>query len=198
VQTAKAWSATDSHIRKDVNAAKYLIRQASADDDGNQKFGYTADTLVISSETETDFLNSDEISEPNVGNIADESILYTGKLPSKFLGLDVLVSWRLSAYFPSGALVLQRKVFGGISDERPLQGTPLYGEGGGPNGGPTESFRTDITRASAIFIDQPKAVVLIAGVNGGTQTYSVGGRDVTLAAGAATTYPTGVTVVPEA
>lgn len=194
VQTGVAWGNASSHIREDVNAAKYLIKKASASADGKQKFGYKADTLIISTETETDFLNSDEVSKPYVGNIADESLLYTGKLPNKFLGLDVLVSWRLSAYFPSGAIVMQRKVFGGISNERPLQATPLYGEGNGPNGGPTESWRTDVTRASAIFLDQPKAVVLIAGVNGGTQTYSVGGRSVTLAAGTAEVYPVGVTV----
>jgi hypothetical protein len=197
VQTDQSWQSASSHIRQDVNSAKYLISVAAADTAGKQKFGYKADTLVISAETEVDFLGSDEVSKPYVGNIADENLLYTGKLPNKFLGLDVLVSWRLSAYFPSGAIVCQRKVFGGISDERPLQATPMYGEGGGPNGGPTESFRTDITRASAIFFDQPKSVVLIAGVNGGTNTYSVGGRSVTLAAGTATTIPkTGTTVVP--
>lgn len=176
VTTSAAWSGAGSHIRGDVNAAKYLIKNAAADAAGKQKFGYVADTLIISAETETDFLDSDEVSQPYVGNIADENLRYTGKLPNKFLGLDVLVSWRLSAYFPDGAIVLQRKVFGGVSNERPLQATPLYGEGGGPNGGPTESFRTDITRASAIFIDQPQAVVLISGVNG------------------ATTYPKGVTI----
>jgi hypothetical protein len=179
VTTSVAWSnGATSHIRTDVNSAKYLIKQAAADvtgevTTGKQKFGYVADTLIISVETETDFLDSSEVSLPYVGNIADESLLYRGKLPNKFLGLDVLVSWRLSAYFPNGAIVMQRKVFGGISDERPLQATPLYGEGNGGNGGPTESYRTDVTRASAIFLDQPKAVVLITGVNGG-QVYPKG------------------------
>lgn len=189
LSTDAAWGSTGSHIREDVNAAKYLVKQAAADTAGKQKFGYVADTLVISTETEIDFLDSDEVSKPYVGNIADENLQYTGKLPQKFLGLDVLVSWRLSAYFESGALVLQRKVFGGVSNERPLQATPLYPEGGGGNGGPTESFRTDTTRASAIFLDQPKAVVLIAGVNGGTQSVTVGGRTFNLTAGTAETYP---------
>lgn len=189
VATTVAWSASNSHIRQDVNSAKYLIKTAAVDGTSgpttnklSQKFGYEADTLVISAETEIDFLDSDEVSKPYVGNIADKGLLYTGTLPNKFLGLDVLTSWRLSAYFPSGAIVCQRKTFGGISDERRLQATPMYGEGGGGNGGPTESFRTDVTRASAIFFDQPKAVVLIVGVNGGNSTtYQVGGRTVNLA-----------------
>lgn len=197
MHTDKSWQATDSHIRQDVNSAKYLVQTAAADTAGEQRFGYKADTLVISDSTEVDFLNSNEVSAPYVGNIADENLKYTGKLPQKFLGLDVLTSWRLSAYFPSGAIVCQRKVFGGISDERPLQATPMYGEGGGPNGGPTESWRTDVTRASAIFFDQPKAVVLIVGVNGGTGSVTFGGRTFTLAAGSATTQPpAGDTVVP--
>lgn len=160
-----------THIRGDLNAAKYLIKTAAADADGQQKFGYVADTLVISLESEQDFLDNDEVNNVYLGNIASESIRYTGVLPRKFSGLDVLTSWRLSAYFPQGALVLQRKLFGGISDERPLQATPLYGEGNGPNGGPTESWRTDITRASAIFLDQPRAVVLINGVTREGATY---------------------------
>ncbi len=185
MQTDHAWGASGSHIRQDVNSAKFLVKNAAADTAGKQKFGYIADTLIISTESEMDFLNSDEVSKPYIGNIADENLQYTGVLPNKFLGLDVLVSWRLSAYFPSGAIVCQRKVFGGISDERPLQATPMYGVGNGPNGGSTETWRTDVTRASAIFFDQPLAVVLIAGVNGGTGSQQVGGRTITLAAGTA-------------
>jgi hypothetical protein len=167
ITVGTAWSAASgTHIRGDINAAKYLIKQAAADTNGNQKFGYVADTLILSTETEQDFLDNDEVNNVYLGNIASESIKYTGVLPKKFNGLDVLVSWRMSAYFPDGAIVCQRKTLGGISNERPLQATPLYGEGNGPNGGPTESFRTDITRASAIFLDQPKACVLINGVNG--------------------------------
>lgn len=179
VTTSHAWNNivdANTHIRGDLNAAKYLIKQAAADTNGKQKFGYVADTLIISTETETDFLDSDEVNNVYLGNIADQSIKFKGVLPKQFNGLDVMVSWRLSAYFPDGAIVMQRKVFGGVSNERPLQATPLYGEGNGPNGGPTESWRTDVTRASAIFLDQPKAVVLITGVNG------------------AETYPKGVTV----
>jgi hypothetical protein len=194
--TDQAWGASTSHIRADVNSAKFLIKNAAADAAGKQKFGFEADTLVISTATEMDFLNSNEVSQPYGGNIADENLKYTGKLPNKFLGLDVVTSWRLATYAPSTAMVLQRKVFGGISDERPLQATPMYGEGGGPNGGPTESFRTDVTRASAIFVDQPKAVVLIAGVTGGTSSIQISGQTVTLVAGTAEgTLPTGDTDV---
>jgi hypothetical protein len=171
IATDTAWGLSTSHIRRDINAARYLIKNAAADTAGLQKFGYIADTLIISTATEEDFLNSTEVSTPYVGNIASENLLYVGTLPNKFLTLDVMVSWRLSIYAPSCAVVLQRKVCGGISDERPLSSTPMYGEGNGPNGGPTESWRTDTTRASAIFVDQPQSVCFIAGVNGGSSTF---------------------------
>lgn len=175
ITSGQPWSSNDSgtpsHIRGDINAAKYLIKNAAADAAGQQKFGYQADTLIISTETEQDFLDNDEVNNVYIGNIASESIRYNGVLPNKFLGLDVMTSWRMSAYFPDGAIVCQRKVFGGISDERPLQATPLYGEGNGGNGGPREAWRTDITRASAIFLDQPKSVCLIHGVQDPDASY---------------------------
>jgi hypothetical protein len=187
-----AWDQAASTIRKDVNNAKFLVKNAAADTAGKQKFGYIADTLIISWESEIDFLSSDEVSKPYVGNIADENLQYTGKLPNKFLNLDVVTSWRLTAYAPSVAIVCQRKVMGGISDERPLAATPLYPEGQGGNGGPREAWRTDVTRASAIFFDQPKAVVMIVGVEGGTGTTSLGGKTVTFQTTTALHSPRGV------
>lgn len=167
--TDTVWSSSSSHIRKDVNTAKFLIKNASSDgngQNGKSKFGYKPDTLVISTVTEVDFLDSDEVAKPYLGgNIADENLQYTGKLPRQWLDLDVVTSWRLDAYINGAAIVCERKTVGFISDERPLQATPMYGEGNGPNGGPTESWRTDTTRASAIGIDQPKAAVIITGVH---------------------------------
>lgn len=166
--TDTPWSSSSSHIRKDVNAAAFLIENASSDgngQNGQSKLGYSANTLVISTVTKTDFLDSNEVTLPYTGNIADKNLLYTGKLPNQFLGLDVVVSWRLDTYANGTAIVLERKTVGGISDERTLEATPMYGEGGGPNGGPTESWRSDTTRQSAIFIDQPLAAVVISGVH---------------------------------
>lgn len=184
--TDTAWGATGSHIRKDVNSAKYLVEQASASADGKQKFGFAANTLIIGIETRQDFLDSDEINNVYNGNVASESIRFTGVLPKKFMDLDVMVSWRLSSYAPNAALVFERNTVGGIVDERKLEATPLYGEGNGPNGGPTESYRSDITRASGIFLDQPKAACWIVGVNGGSGTFS----GIAYSAGTARTYPT--------
>jgi hypothetical protein len=159
---------TVTHIRKDINAARYVIKQASSDVAGRQKLGFSADTMIISTEIELDFLDSDEVTKPyEGGNVADQNLKFTGKLPRTFLGLDVLVSWRLTVYAPSTVIIMERGTGGFISDERPLEATPMYPEGGGPNGGPTESYRCDTTRQSAIGIDQPKSFCLITGVTTG-------------------------------
>lgn len=166
--TDVVWSDDDSHIRKDVNGAKFLIKNASSDGDGqsgHSKLGYKADTLIVSTVTESDFLDSDEVSKVYIGTLAPSNLQYTGVMERKFLGLDVVSSWRLDVYSFGSAIVCERKTLGFISDERPLEATPMYPEGGGPNGGPTESWRTDTTRASAIGVDQPLAAVLITGVH---------------------------------
>jgi hypothetical protein len=145
-----------------------LIKNASADGDGQSgesKLQFKADTLILSTVRETDFVDSDEVQTVYRGNLAASSLQYTGALPNKFLDLDVVTSWRLDVYAFGAAIVCQRNVVGFISDERKLSATPMYGEGGGPNGGPTESWRTDTTRASAIGFDQPLAAVVIHGVH---------------------------------
>jgi hypothetical protein len=50
------------------------------------------------------------------------------------------------------------------SDTRPLEATPVYPEGNGPNGGPTESFRSDTTRKRVLAVDQPLAACWINGI----------------------------------
>lgn len=165
ITTDTPWSDALSHIRKDVNAARFKVETAAIDVAGDQRLMFKADTLVISDISKNDFLDSDEVTKPYVGNIADENLQYTGRLPQRFQDLDVVVSWRLDKYINGAAIVCQRNVMGGVSDERKLASTPMYGEGNGPNGGPTESWRTDTTRQSALFVDQPLAVCTILGVH---------------------------------
>ena len=150
-----AW-ATSTVIRKDINAARQKVEVAAADVAGNQKFGFEPDTLIIGIGTKTDFLNSDDVAKVYLGgNIADQNLQYTGKLPNQFIGLDVLMSWRMPT---TKALLVQRKVLGGVSDKRPLRATNLYERQ------EVETWRSDVTRASAIFIDQPLAACVLNGV----------------------------------
>lgn len=158
-------SGSDADVIGDINQCKYLVNTAYSGTNTANRLGYHADTMVISDAAEKILLDSATWKDVYQGNLADKNIKYTGKLPNRVQGLDVLVSWRLSDLAPDTAIILQRKVVGFISDERPLSATPMYGVGGGPNGGPTETWRTDITRQSAVGIDQPKAAVILTGIS---------------------------------
>jgi hypothetical protein len=86
---------------------------------------------------------------------------YVGSLPSVVMGLNVIQS----RTFPlDRVLILERGTVGFYSDTRPLQFTAMYPEGNGPNGGPTESYRSDASHKRALAVDQPKAALWLTGV----------------------------------
>ena len=93
--------------------------------------------------------------------LVSEDIAYSGKVPQQVVDLDGL---KTRSFRKDRVLVVERKTVGFYSDTRALQMTPLYGEGGGPNGGPTESWRSDASRKRAMGLDQPLAACWITGV----------------------------------
>lgn len=149
-------------IYADLTHGTYNISNADADTSngtGSQKFDFEADTIVMNTKVaKLMLLNADITKVLQVGNVASIQPLMTGNATDTFLkafGLRLITSWRLD---PNKAILLQSKVVGGISDERALGATPLYEHK------PTETWRTDVTRMSAVFIDQPKAGLVITGV----------------------------------
>jgi hypothetical protein len=155
-------------IYADLTHATYNIANADADTSngtGEQKFHFKADTLVLNDKVaKLMLLNADIQKVLQVGNVASSQPLVTGDATETFLrafGLKLVTSWRLS---PDKAILLESKTVGGVSDERPMGATPLYEHK------PTETWRTDVSRMSAVFIDQPKAGIVITGVNGGVGT----------------------------
>lgn len=150
VSNATNWASatTSSNIRKDIVDAMELVATAAAPGQ-NTAFGFEADTLLVSPGRKFDIIRQEDFNKPFVGNIADENLLYTGKLPYKIMGLDVVVSRQLS---DSRAIVMQRKVSGFIADELPLQTSALYRDE------PRKTYRVDVQRASAIGFDQPLAM----------------------------------------
>jgi hypothetical protein len=141
-----AW-ATSTHIRKDVLQA--------VKDVTDEKRGDVPDTLVINPSSLIDLMASSEIQQVYVGNVADQNPMISGKVSFKFAGLDIWQSYTI----PTGqGLVVQRKKFGGYADARPLGATPMYQHQ------PTETWRSDVTRRSAVFIDQPLCSTLLTGI----------------------------------
>lgn len=154
------WSNTTTRIRGDVAAAMQSIMLAKPDSSqGNDVFGFNPDTLVIPTAATAAFINNDDTLKIVAGTaLVSDTVAYTGKLPNKFLGLDVVVS----PWLTNTAYVMQRKKVGFIANRRPLRVTPLYAENA--TGGPNERWRSDITRRSTVGIDQPKAAAKITGI----------------------------------
>lgn len=157
VAASGLWSATTSKPRFDIHDAIEAVTEAASPTTGqeNSYLDFEPDTLLIGTKARSDLFTHDAFQNVYQGNIADENLQYTGKLPNQIFGLDVLVSRSM----PAGkAVVMQRKVVGGIADEFPYDATPLY------QLREIQSWRSDVSRRSAVFIDQPLAAALITGI----------------------------------
>ncbi|MFH5209265.1 hypothetical protein ACHIPZ_13825 [Antrihabitans sp. NCIMB 15449] len=161
---AAAWDTSNGKPRKDFANAMEEIASAQPDGTGytdDEWLGFEANTIVCHPSLSAILIDNEDILKVYKDSLAPASIAYTGRLPKDILGLAVLTS----RSFPKDrVLVLERQTVGFYSDTRPLQSTALYPEGNGPNGGPTESWRSDTTIKRAIGLDQPKAALWITGV----------------------------------
>lgn len=157
---ATSW-ATSTTVRNDILKGEKLINNAVTGQQPQNFLNFQADTLIITETSKYDILtNTNFNSGQSVyqGNLADENLQYTGKLPQKLLNLDVLVV-KSGGPLPDGnAIVLERGTVGFISDEEPLQATPLYREQ------KRRLYRCDVNRNSAMGLDQPLAACILTGV----------------------------------
>lgn len=155
------WDGVAAAIREDLVEANSVVENSTlaASVATEDFFGFHPDTLVVGRLTRDALLLSDDFNKAYIDNKADESIAYTGKLPGRFFNVDaIMVSREMDRLSPDNALLLQRKVVGGIGDERPLRSTPMYED---PN---RESWRSNTVRQSAVVIDQPLAACLIQNI----------------------------------
>lgn len=151
--TAGLFATESTDIRKELLTAAKKIKTAK--DANGSTLGFRPDTIICNENTEYDLLTQKAFNDVyQGGNIADENLRYTGKLPNKILTFDVLVTPRLE---DGKVIVMQRGRAGFISDELPLQATALYRDE------PRKTWRSDIQRASAVGLDQPKAITVITG-----------------------------------
>lgn len=156
------WSDPSGNPRSDITGAKETVATQLFENDPDQPLGFVPDTIVMNPGILPALEDNDEFTKLFVGNIADRNIAYTGVLPSRLSGLDVLTSrfWPMDR-----VLVCERGITGFYSDARALEATNMYAEGGGPNGGPTESFRSDMSQIRAIAVDEPLSACWITGVS---------------------------------
>ncbi|WP_182359557.1 phage major capsid protein [Tomitella gaofuii] len=161
VAATDEWSASAGTPRHDIAAAIEKVNGAVFDGDSEQPLGYLADSIVVNPAVLPALMDSSEFKGLFTGNIADQNIAYTGVLPSSLMGMTVFTS----RFWPkTKALVLQRGITGFYADPRPMEATGMYGEGGGPNGGPTESWRSDVSQIRAVGVDEPLSACWISGI----------------------------------
>jgi hypothetical protein len=150
------WGDPDAKQRVDIFDAIRLVEEASADGTVDSEFGFTADTMIIGRGSRADLFASDEFNRIYMNSPAiTEAPIYRGQLPRTIYGLNVLVSPRVP---PGKAIVMQRNIAGFIADELPLTVSETY------RVEEKKFARADVQRASAVGLDQPKAVVLLEGV----------------------------------
>ena len=157
-----AWDDPNGKPRTDLAKAIEQISTAAPDEaTEDEYFGFEPDTIVLHPGLLATLMDNEQILKVYQGNVANESIAYTGAIPAQIMGLNVIKS----RTFPvDKALILERGTVGFYSDTRPLQFTALYPEGGGPNGGPRETSRSDASHKRAIGLDQPKAALWLTGL----------------------------------
>ncbi len=159
---ANEWDTTDGNPRLDIaTGIREVTEAAPAGASTEEWYGFQPDTIVLNPGILPTLLDNEKFLKVYQGNIADQSIAYTGALPSKIFGLNVIGSM---AWPTTEVTILQRGVVGFYSDMFPLEITGLYSEGNGPLGGPTQSYRCDATHTRAIALDQPKAGVRLTGI----------------------------------
>jgi hypothetical protein len=154
---SNTWASASATIRADIAQAMYLVENANivSPSGVTQWLGFEADTLIINHGTKNTLLQSSTFAAPYVGDIASENLQYTGLLPQKIMGLDVMVSRQVPA---GNGIVMQRNRCGFYADEVPFVAGPLYRDE------PRKTWRSDTQRAAAIGLDQPLAIVLLSGL----------------------------------
>jgi hypothetical protein len=154
---ATPW-ATSNNIRQDILHGTKLVNNAVLPTTTDNFLNFQADTLIITETSRYDLLSSTQFNTIYQGNLADENLQYTGLLPQKILNLDTLVVKSGGAMPDGSAIILERGTVGFISDEEPIQATPLYRDQ------PRRTWRSDVNRRSAMGLDQPLSAVVLTGV----------------------------------
>lgn len=150
IQTRAAagpWTNISTNQTIDVERSRGDIR--------NVNMGYEGDTIVIHSSRLADLTANERLGDAYRGNMANQNPLFTGHV-GNIWGMDIMHTPNLPS--TNTALILQRKMIGGIADEIPLQAKTL------PFNEDNDTAWVKGRRISATFLTDPKAAVLLQGI----------------------------------
>lgn len=116
------WSGSTGDPVKDIFDAIESIQAAGVDDDEDENFGYTPNTIVLHPTAVTALVRNETVQKFYVGDTASQNPLYNGEPLPKICGLTVLQSRFMD---PKKVIVLESGVAGFYSDTYPLQMTPI-------------------------------------------------------------------------
>lgn len=157
----------------DIARASFNIRNAdveTTDGTGRQKLRFKPDTLILNTQMAARLLfNRDIVNALSVGNVASRNPLINGDAAGssavaalgQAFGLKVETSDLVS---PDKAIICEAGTVGFWADEKPLYFSPLEFKAS------TRSYYTYGDRSWGVALDQPKAGIVITGVNGGGTT----------------------------
>jgi hypothetical protein len=164
IPASAAWDTANGRPRSDIAQAQEVVNSASVsgDPDAEDEFGFDADTVVFPTVLKPTLMDNDNfLTVYKAGDgLSTQDIRYTGKLERETMGMATLEA----RHWPTKVLVLQRRRVGFYSDARKLESTGVYPEGNGPNGGATQSWRSDTSAKRTMGVDQPLAACWITGV----------------------------------
>ncbi len=154
-----AWNvAATATIRKDILAAKRLVKTATVAGTTDSYLGFEPTHLLVNPVDEANLLSSSEFTNLIFGQVNPSNVSRFEDLPdgSNVLGLTARASVSVAQ---NTAWVVTAKEVGGFADERPLRATELY-----EANRPAETWRSDTSRITVGFIDQPLAAAKITGI----------------------------------
>jgi len=149
------WDAANAKPREDILFARSKVTEAAPAGRPDEYFGFQPDTVLMSQMTHNRLLINAEFAKVFTDSLAPLKPLYTGTLPRDLLGMTVMTS---RSWPNDEILLLERGTVGFIANERALRVTPLRED---PD---REVWRTNVSRISAIGIDNPLAAIRIIDV----------------------------------
>lgn len=172
-QTSQATTDYQESVFGDLAKVVFNIMNADSDSSngsGIQKLRFKPDTLILNTQLAAKLLfNVDVRNQLSTGNVANRNPLLNGgalgEAVTQVLGQAFGLKVETSDLVPMDkAIVVEAGTVGFWADEKPLYFSPLEFKAA------TRSYYTYGDRSWGVAIDQPKAGLVITGVNGGAAT----------------------------
>jgi hypothetical protein len=144
-------------IRDDISTAIEAVTEATAGNVTDDYLGFTPNIMVLPQQIAYDMMRNNEWARLyELGEKLVDHPQYEHRLERSIQGMTVLISRFLKP--ADGAFIMERNTVGGWSDERPMSSSALYEDQN------RETWRTNVVRRTALFIDEPKAAIRVTGV----------------------------------